>query len=241
MRGFKIERLDPLPQGRGIRGSAIMINIEIRNKYEYQMTKILNKFGTFRFVILNLFRDSNFVLRIYVLKKCCEPMKINICESKLTKHAFYLLWVMCFLCFQIESADAHRVVVFAWVEGDTVYVESKFSGGKRVKAGEIIVTDPQGNELLSGRTNENGEFSFKVPKKSELKIILLAGTGHRGEWTIAAGEIEMPAAANKRTPPKATSVIRIIIGIGCIFALTGIVAYLRKRKIKNLDHESTKI
>ena len=168
-------------------------------------------------------------------------MKPDTLKSKLAKSIFFLLWVICLLCFRIESADAHRVVVFAWVEGDTVYVESKFSGGKRVKAGEIIVTDPQGNELLSGRTNENGEFSFKVPKKSELKIILLAGTGHRGEWTIAAGEIEMPAAANKRTPPKATSVKRIIIGIGWIFALTGIVAYVRKRKLKNLDHQSTEI
>jgi len=181
------------------------------------------------------------VSNLGIKKNCGRPMKSDTLKSKLAKPIFFLLWVICFLCFRIESADAHRVVVFAWVEGDTVYVESKFSGGKRVKAGELIVTDPQGNELLSGRTNENGEFSFKVPKKSELKIILLAGTGHRGEWTIAAGEIEMPAAANKRTPPKATSVKRIIIGIGCIFALTGIVAYIRKRKMKNLDHQSTEI
>ena len=26
---------------------------------------------------------------------------------------------------------AHNVTVFAWVEGDTVHVESKFSGGRR--------------------------------------------------------------------------------------------------------------
>ena len=51
----------------------------------------------------------------------------------------------------------------------------------------------------------------------------------------------MPAAAKKRTPQKGSSVKGIIIGIGCIFALTGIVAYIRKRKMKNLDHQSTEI
>ena len=77
----------------------------------------------------------------------------------------------------IETANAHGVYVFAWVEGDTVYVESKFSGGKKVNSGKIIVTDSQGAELLNGTTNDQGEFSFKIPKKTELKIVLLAGVG----------------------------------------------------------------
>ena len=59
-----------------------------------------------------------------------------------------------------HQADAHRVNLFAWVEGDHVYVESKFSGGKKVKAGKIIVTDPQGHELVKGTTNDQGEFAF---------------------------------------------------------------------------------
>jgi len=168
-------------------------------------------------------------------------MKPNILKSNLATSIFCLFWIICFLGFRIESANAHGVVVFAWVEGDTVYVESKFSGGRRVKQGKIIVTDPQGNELITGTTDENGEFSFKVPKKSELKVVLLAGTGHRGEWTIAAGEIEMPAAEKKPAPRERVGVKRIIIGLGCIFALTGIAAYLRRRKIKNLDAERTKI
>ena len=38
------------------------------------------------------------------------------------------------------------------------------------------------------KTNEKGEFSFKLPKKAELKIVLLAGTGHRGEWNLRFGK-----------------------------------------------------
>ena len=117
-------------------------------------------------------------------------MRSNILGSKLKKLAFCLILFVCFWCFAIEQAYAHGVYVFAWVVGDTVYVESKFSGGKKVNSGKIIVKDPQGVELLSGTTNDQGEFSFKVPKRTELKIVLLAGAGHRAEWTIPLSEID---------------------------------------------------
>ena len=84
--------------------------------------------------------------------------------------------------------------VYAWVDGDTIYVESKFSGGKKVKSGKIVVIDPQGVELLSGLTNDEGEFSFKVPKRTDLKSVLIVGQGHQGEWTLRADEMkELPS------------------------------------------------
>jgi nickel transport protein len=87
------------------------------------------------------------------------------------------------------SASAHRVNVFAWVEGDTVHVEGKFAGGKKVKAGKIVVTDSRGVELLSGLTGDQGEFSFKIPRRADLRIVLIAGQGHQGEWVIRADEM----------------------------------------------------
>ena len=105
----------------------------------------------------------------------------------------------------IGVAFAHRVDVFAWVEGDTVYVESKFSGGKKVKSGKIVVMDPQGTEVLSGLTNDEGEFSFKIPKRTDLKIVLNAGEGHRGEWTVRAEEMpQSPAGTPLRTGAEKT-------------------------------------
>ena len=168
-------------------------------------------------------------------------MKFKINENNLAKPVICLFLVGCILFLRIGAVDAHRVNLFAWVEGDIVYVESKFSGGKTVKAGKIIVTDPQGIELLEGTTNENGEFSFKVPKKTDLKIVLIAGAAHRAEWTIPMAEIEMPAAAKKPVRQNSPGIREIIIGIACILGLTGITAYIRKRQKKKLDHESTKI
>ncbi len=86
-------------------------------------------------------------------------------------------------------AAAHKVMIFAWVNGNTVHTESKFSGGRKVKSGKIEVFDPQGKLLLSGKTNEQGEFSFPVPQPTALKIVLNAAMGHRGEWTISKDEI----------------------------------------------------
>jgi nickel transport protein len=96
----------------------------------------------------------------------------------------------CFALLTAHSAIAHRVSVFAWVEGDKIYLESKFAGGKPVKSGKIVVTNPQGVELLSGLTNNEGEFSFKIPERTDLKIVLIAGQGHQAEWTVRRSEME---------------------------------------------------
>lgn len=95
----------------------------------------------------------------------------------------------------VNSADAHGVVVFAWVEGDQVHVESKFSGGRKVNGGKVVVLDSQGTELLRGTTDAQGKYDFTVPAKTDLKILLQAGMGHQGEWTVSASEIEAPGEA----------------------------------------------
>ena len=168
-------------------------------------------------------------------------MKPQILTLNLAKLICILFWVVGFLWIVSAPVDAHRVNLFAYVEGDTVHVESKFSGGKRVNAGKIIVLDALGTELLTGMTDENGAFSFKVPKQTELKIVLEASTGHRAEWTIAASEIQMPASGKKPESEKNTTFTNMFVGLGLIFGLTALIAYMRNRRKKNIDPENTKI
>jgi len=97
--------------------------------------------------------------------------------------------VIVFSLCTVLPAFAHKVIVFAWVENDTIFVESKFHGGKKVKEGGIIVTDTSGKELLSGKTDDKGNFSFPVPGKTAMKIAVIAGMGHRGEWEIEKEEL----------------------------------------------------
>ncbi len=100
-----------------------------------------------------------------------------------------IVLVMVFSLAGIPAAGAHKVSIFAWAEGDTVYTESKFSGGKMVKDGKVEVLDSQGTHLLDGRTNDNGEFSFEVPKITDLTIVLSAGMGHQNSWKLSADEL----------------------------------------------------
>jgi nickel transport protein len=101
-----------------------------------------------------------------------------------------LLFLISSFSFLVFDVQAHRVTIFAWVDGDTVHTQSKFGGGKMVNNGEVSVFDPEGNLLLKGSTDENGEFSFGVPKKTSLRIELKAGMGHQSEWIVKAEEIE---------------------------------------------------
>lgn len=108
----------------------------------------------------------------------------------LAKHFWEFVFFFVIFFSGINPAYAHKVMVFAWVEGDTVFTQSKFSGGKKVKGGKIAVYNTHEKILLKGKTDDKGEFSFKVPEKTTLKIVLYAGAGHRAEWTVPKEDIE---------------------------------------------------
>jgi nickel transport protein len=110
-----------------------------------------------------------------------------------------MIGVVLGLIFFQPAVWAHKVTIFAWVEGDTVHTQSKFSGGKRAKNATVVVEDKEGNQLLEGATDENGEFSFKIPKKTDLKIILKASMGHLGDWIIPVEQLTGEGAASEPT------------------------------------------
>ena len=98
---------------------------------------------------------------------------------------------------------AHNLSVFAWVEGDTVHVESKFSGGRRPRAAKIAVYGPNDLKLLEGITDNNGAFQFTVPQRTDLKIVLSAGMGHQGQWTVSQAELDgNDTASHTHAPPQ---------------------------------------
>lgn len=108
------------------------------------------------------------------------------------KNKLYLILIFTFLIIIMMdvSAFAHKVNVFAYVEGKKIYTESYFNDGKKCIDSKIEVFDNQGNKLLEGLTDKEGEFSFEVPLEDEnLKIVLTASMGHRAEYSISADEI----------------------------------------------------
>jgi nickel transport protein len=124
------------------------------------------------------------------------------------------LIVLALFLFSAGPAMAHKVTVFAWVEGDRVHTESKFSRGRPVKQGRVIVYDLQGKKLLEGKTDEQGSFSFPVPQKTAMKIAMEAGTGHRAEWTVEADEVGGAASATSGQTAPETDARTSVAGLG---------------------------
>lgn len=134
----------------------------------------------------------------------------SIKNRKRCKRGFGLIFFIMVCIAGTGPVMAHRSIIFAWVEGEKIFTESKFSGGRLVKQGDIIVYDLEGNQLLKGKTDEQGKFSFVIPKKTAMKIVVQAGMGHRGEWTIPVSELEDVAGpqteitTSQKTAPKKT-------------------------------------
>lgn len=117
-----------------------------------------------------------------------------------------LLLFLVFAFLTSTPALAHRVNVFAYVEGDEVVVECSYSKSKRVRHGTIEVQDAaSGETLLQGTTDEDGLFRFPVPDRARksgtgLRILLQAGEGHQNEWIVDAAEF---MDAGTPSPPAA--------------------------------------
>ena len=133
-----------------------------------------------------------------------------------------------YLLIVSPSAFAHKVNIFAYVEGDTVYTESFFPDGKKVKGGIIEVYDSQDKKLLEGVTDEEGQFNFKPAKKDDLRIVINASLGHRNSYMLSRDELLGLGIRERR---EEVSPREVISGIGYIFGITGIIFYfLSKRR-----------
>lgn len=87
-------------------------------------------------------------------------------------------------------AQAHKVNLFAYVEGGKIYTESYFPDGKPVVGGKILVYDSQNNLLLEGITDKEGLFVFAVPKVDDLTIVIEASMGHKNRYRLKKAEVE---------------------------------------------------
>ncbi|MFW6137929.1 MAG: hypothetical protein ACOC7U_02030 [Spirochaetota bacterium] len=88
----------------------------------------------------------------------------------------------------VQSALAHQVHVFAYVQGGKVYTESYFQDGRKVAKGKIRVYDEEGRLVQKGITDSRGEFSFEIPRARELLIKLDASMGHAASFRLKLAE-----------------------------------------------------
>ena len=134
--------------------------------------------------------------------------RLNLCKehTRISKVIAFFLSIVLYLTLTAPWALAHKVLLTAYFEGDTIFVEGGFSDGSPCKNAKVEVFDPSDKKLLEGKTNEDGEFSFKPPQKADLKIVLNAGMGHRGEYTVPADELQEAVIGSQTSTTEAPSV-----------------------------------
>ncbi|NWF53030.1 MAG: hypothetical protein HXY47_08130 [Nitrospirae bacterium] len=201
----------------------------------------------------------------------------------------------------MTDANAHKVNIYAYAEDGMVYSESYFVDGTKCKNSVLEVFDEKDKtKLFEGKTDDEGKFSFKIPKVTSLKLVLHASMGHQAEFTIDENEVRdaMGIKQTPKSPPikaplklegshapinapknenaeasisklksvseseiesivesavdrKLQPVMRILVkmqedsgkpgfteiigGIGYIIGILGIIAYLKARKVRNIN------
>ena len=88
------------------------------------------------------------------------------------------------------TASAHKLIVTAWIEGTTVYVESGFSDGSTPRQAQVVVFDDAGQQLLEGKTGDQGEFSFPASHQTDMTILVNAGMGHQTRVDLPRADVD---------------------------------------------------
>lgn len=125
---------------------------------------------------------------------------------------FVALAVCAVALFTASAVQAHKIRVFAYENDGDILCEVKFANDRPAKNVPVIVEKNDGTSLLSGMTDERGEFRFTVPQEiltqgPDLHIIADVGEGHRGSWLLEAADYlaELPSPQQAAPPSEPTS------------------------------------
>ena len=107
-----------------------------------------------------------------------------------------LIFIFSFLFLLTAQSFAHKISAFVDVEDGNVSLVSYFSDGTPAKNAKVTVYDSKGNVVLTGRTNKEGEFDFKIKRSGKYRAVVLAELGHRAvvDFTVGA-----PATSESKT------------------------------------------
>ncbi len=197
-------------------------------------------------------------------------------------------FLLCLIFAVNATAQAHRVYLFAVVEGTDIVTDSRFGKSRPARGSRLqVFCDKDNKLLLEGKTDRQGAFRFPIPQKIlqnpvDLRLELDAGAGHQAKWVIEASEIprqQAPEVAKTATrPPLQENIserlkkddqvllteqrlqkiidrslsarlapiqamliaqqtnepgfVEIVGGIGWIFGLFGLIAFLKSRKTR---------
>lgn len=142
-------------------------------------------------------------------------------RSRTIPQAFFALATLALCLLLPMTALAHKVSVFAYVDGPNLIVDAFYSKSKKVNAGKITIQNAATGEVYQQAiTDDNGALTVPVPAqgiaaKADLRILLVAGEGHQNDVLVYASEYAgltasaaapaAPAAKAAKPAPKAAA------------------------------------
>jgi nickel transport protein len=110
-------------------------------------------------------------------------------------------WLICgLMSLAANPAFAHKLKVFALVDGDHIAGSVYFVGGARATGAAVTVTDPNGTELARLAPDAEGAFRFRPTQRIDHMIIADTSDGHVARWTIRADTLPAGLGAAAPTP-----------------------------------------
>ena len=101
---------------------------------------------------------------------------------------------------------AHKVNVFAYVEGERLHIEGYFNDGKKARNSVVNITDAEGNVLISDTTNDEGQLVIDIPSGSaQMHVVLKSGMGHQAEYVIPAEDVAASTVSKSAETKSPTS------------------------------------
>jgi nickel transport protein len=88
-----------------------------------------------------------------------------------------------------RTALAHKLNVFAHVEGATIRGKVYFSGGSPAQNVRVTAFDPAGGTLGRSETDATGNFALEAHRRTDYRLLAQTEDGHGAEYTIHAAEL----------------------------------------------------
>lgn len=108
--------------------------------------------------------------------------------------------------FASADAMAHKMKVFAAVEGDEIVGYAYFSPGGRVQRGGIVATTQDGRQLAAPTLDNDGNFRFPITERADILITVSGGDGHQAQTLIRAENLPGGSPSPAPSPDRSETV-----------------------------------
>jgi nickel transport protein len=109
-----------------------------------------------------------------------------------------------------RPALAHKLHVFARVEGNSIQGKAYFPGDVPVQAAQVTALAPDGREIGRTTTDQEGNFTLPASLHCDYRLVVDAHDGHGAEFTVHAAELPGDPPAGGQGPADQTGAASLV-------------------------------